>query len=128
MPHSSSMFNDTCRKKRTSQKICNLFHISFFQFFTDISTADLTVAIHFFCDHNCFIVVFFSIFFQKLRRSLALMTKTEIFSHNHTGSLKIPFEYLSDKNICFHMLYLIIQRTFQQYVHAHFFQKYTTFF
>ena len=127
MSHSSSMFDHTVHKKGDSQQIINLFHISLFQFLSDKGTADLSAAFHFFRNNIHSKAKLPSHSLQKLWCSLAFIPEPEIFSHCNMLRLKISHQDLFNKGFCLHMTDPVIQRTFDQHIHACFLKKLTSF-
>ena len=125
--HSSSMFDHTVHKKRDSQQIINLFHISLFQFLTDKCTADLSATFHFFRNNIHSKAKLPSHSLQKLWCSLTFIPEPEIFSNCNMLCLKISHQDLFNKGFRFHMTDPVIQRTFDQHIHACFLKKLTSF-
>ena len=128
MSHSTSMFNDSFYWEICSHKETEFFHISSVQFFPDKCATDLTASVHFFWQDFRMKSIFLSELFEHGRSSFPLIAKTEILSNCHIGNLQISYQYFFYKILCFHVPYFLCERTFQQYIHSHFFQYTTSLF
>ena len=117
------MLYDPGNKIIKSQQGRYFFHISFCKFLSDVGTADLPGTIHLLWKDFHLKSVFHTGFFQKFRSPLSLKAKAKIFSDRHVGCFQRACQHLTDKRIRLHMPDVTGQRTFQQDICSHVFQK-----
>ena len=97
------MYHLAFHKIIPSHKGSDFLHISFFQFFSDIGTADLPVSIHFFGKDFHIKAILFSKFHKKPGRTLPLEAKPVVLSHYYVGCPKISHKNLFYKILSLHM-------------------------
>ena len=132
-----------CGKSQSSSKLFSIFHnsgnrigipehlvyhlhISFTQFFSDISTADLTISIHFFLDHEQFIIIFSGIFCQHVHITAFIVPEPEIGSDHNILCVKQPGKNVTDEDFCLHTADFLCKRTLHKRIHL-IFQMHTPF-